>query len=85
MKKKTYEFDVVTEYATIDEILARLREQIPNAVIELRSEPSPGGGWSWVFVTIDEKDANALKLWYFGSAEEAAMYDIADYEVTKPL
>lgn len=69
-KKKTYEFDVVTEYITIEESVANIKSVIPNAVCRLHSEPSPGGGWAWLFVTVDEKDARKLLLWYFGGDEE---------------
>lgn len=79
-EKKTYEFDVVTEYITIEESIANLKSAIPNAVIKLHSDPSPGGGWSWLFVTIDKKDAKKLMAWYFGSEETAADYEVRDYE-----
>ena len=79
-KKKTYEFDVVTEYITIEESVANLKKAIPNAVCRLHPEPSPGGGWSWLFVTVDENDADKLMAWYCGDEETAAEYETELYE-----
>ena len=82
-EKKTYEFDVVTEYMPIEKSVARLKKAIPNAIVKMHVDPSPGGGWSWLFVTIDPKDEQTLRAWYYGDAEEAAHYDDVDHETMK--
>lgn len=79
-EKKTYEFDVVTEYLDIYHSVENLKKAIPTAEVKVRKEPSPGGGWVWLFATVDESDKQTLLEWYFGDAKEAEGYDIDDFE-----
>lgn len=78
---KTYEFDIVTEYITLDKSIQNLHARIPSAVVILKTFEGPSGGWPVIHVEITEDQSAELKAWYYEGIDNIDDYDIADHEV----